>query len=278
MRSFKRFLRLIFWPVRAAWRLIRRSTALLVTLLLLAVLATGMLATTIPVVYGTFSTLSETIMVAPSLRESDIAARTEIERRQRAERDARDRRIADLDGALDEARARNTELESRLDERDSRIATLDVDPAARRVTYRGEPRAVGDIVSETAHLIRSRAAAVATRNIDAMPGEAVPVFGIAVITAATTRDIAEACEMMGDLHEMTLALDPAATVPPEETEVCGLQVPTPQEVWARVQRNPEDVWAAMDDMHGGLPPLHTGLVEHVVNVFSGAPDSILDAN
>ena len=52
-----------------------------------------------------------------------------------------------------------------------------------------------------------------------------------MIVTATAMELHDACVIMQDLHELDIAFDPTMAFPTEAQEVCGLKVPTRQELW-----------------------------------------------
>lgn len=112
----------------------------------------------------------------------------------------------------------------------------------RVVKYRGNDRLIRDAVGDTAQRISRRTAVSASRALASMFGEAVPVVGTAVIVGSTALDLNDACQIMKDLHALEVAFNPEKALGPEATEVCGMRVPTEDEVWQAVQQAPGQVW------------------------------------
>ncbi len=74
-----------------------------------------------------------------------------------------------------------------------------------------------------------------------------------MIIGVTAWDLKEACATMGDLHELELAFNPDAATDPDESEVCGLKVPTKEEVWRAVKSSPGQAWSAAKALVPDLP-------------------------
>lgn len=147
--------------------------------------------------------------------------------------------VKELDGKLktktveaDDLRKSNVRLKGELDD-------------AKFVPYRGAKRPIKEAVSDTSQRIAKRTAKAASRNIATMPGESIPVYGIAVVVAATTWEIYDACAMMAEMHELDVAFNPENAI--SDREVCGMRVPTAAELWQQVKAAPGQVW---DDMKG----------------------------
>jgi hypothetical protein len=74
----------------------------------------------------------------------------------------------------------------------------------------------------------------ATRNITGMAGEAIPYIGVTVMVAVTALDIEDACNNMRDLNEMN---NTAGLATEDATKVCGMIVPTKDQILAQVRQN-----------------------------------------
>lgn len=92
--------------------------------------------------------------------------------------------------------------------------------------------------------IASRSVKGAVRNITAMAAEAVPVLGTTVIVAVTAWDVHDACENLKDLNEVSTVLE---TETEDDTKVCGLRVPTKDEVMDQVKSNWEGAYKAAEE-------------------------------
>ena len=157
-------------------------------------------------------------------------------------------KLATTEADLATAKAKNTQLSGELDTAKKKTASLDVDlqgtnkknagllqevaelKGAKLVTYRGNPRLIQDAVKDTSSRISRRTATGASRNLAATVGEAWPVAGIAVIATATALELHDACVIMQDLHELDVAFNPEVAFGTEAYEVCGMRVPTKQEL------------------------------------------------
>ena len=158
-----------------------------------------------------------------------------------------------------------TQLETDLNAKNRQIATLSDElaesRALRSVLYRGERMVVSEAVENTSERISKRLVISTGRNVGAVFGEAVPFFGIAVIVAATTWELKEACDTMDDLYELDIAFNPDNAVPADHSEVCGLQVPTKEEIWKFVKDSPGAAWEMAKDLMPELPEFEVPEVE-----------------
>lgn len=128
-------------------------------------------------------------------------------------------------------------------------------PQFRVVKANGERKFLTEAVRSTSERIAKRTASGATRNLASVFGEAVPTIGIGVIAGATAWELKDACDTMRDLHDLDVALDPANANPVDATEVCGLKVPTKEEIWDMVKASPGAAWELAKDAMPELPEM-----------------------
>ena len=126
-------------------------------------------------------------------------------------------------------------------------------PEFRSVTYRGRKVALTHALSDTSKRISRRTVASASRNAGSVVAEAIPVAGVAVVLGVTAWDLKDSCDTMKDLNELERASNPSAELDAEALHVCGLQVPTKEEVWEAVKASPGAAWDAAADNLPELP-------------------------
>lgn len=107
---------------------------------------------------------------------------------------------------------------------------------------RNDAAAQRRIVNAKMQRIRTRTRQTALSNLAAMGGEALPVVGIGVIVAATAYELNMSCENMRDLYELQIELDPSQANPVDRDTICGLQVPTRDELWQSIKASPGAAW------------------------------------
>lgn len=128
-------------------------------------------------------------------------------------------------------------------------------PEFRTVTFRGQKKRLADAVGDTSKRIAKRSAVSASRNAGSVVAEAIPVAGLAVILGVTAFDLKDSCETLRDLHELDRALDPSTELAEQAKYVCGLKVPTKEEVWAKVKASPGEAWAKAKEALPDLPEM-----------------------
>lgn len=128
-------------------------------------------------------------------------------------------------------------------------------PAFKTVMHRGERKVLSQVVRETTRRVATRTARGATRSAASVFGEAVPAAGIAVIVGAAAWELKDACDTLKDLHELDLAMSPEDANPSDVDKVCGLKVPSKEEVWTTVKSSPSDAWNGAKEMMPDLPDM-----------------------
>lgn len=114
--------------------------------------------------------------------------------------------------------------------------------AARKVKIEGAEMAVKDAIKMVATRIKTRTAKVASADIGATLGQSLPWIGVAVVVSATGYDLKVSCDNMRDMHALDLAFNPETADDPNVDYVCGLKVPTKEEVWAGIKASPGASW------------------------------------
>lgn len=260
------FWRLVKLPFRLLMAL---SKQMLVALLVLAVV----LAVAAAASQAVFNTLSGMVeWVAPGL-----SVRAEQERMLAAERNRADsegkradtavaaaadlkERNATLTQNNDALNATNTALKQQADTlNQANVAltaenkTLQAKAAKAEVTYQGRTIAVAEAVAEAARTIADRVAEQAKRRAATAPGEAVPFYGVPVVSAAANLDIEDDCAALRDLHGLDVAFNPDTAL--SDGGVCELMVPDAGALWASVKGDTAGMWEKLIDRFDGLPPL-----------------------
>lgn len=101
-----------------------------------------------------------------------------------------------------------------------------------------------DAVQKASKRMASRTIAGATRNIASLPGEAIPVLGTALIIGVTTWDIYDFCENLKDLNELNAVFEHQLE---DQDKVCGMKVPTKEQVMDEVRENWEEAYRTAAD-------------------------------
>ncbi|MEZ0468925.1 hypothetical protein [Phaeobacter sp. SYSU ZJ3003] len=163
----------------------------------------------------------------------------------------KDRRMASLSDDL-------ARKDAKLNELTDEVASL---RGAKTVPYRGQKRALSEAVEDTATRVSRRTVTGAARNAGSVVAEAIPFAGIVAIIGVTAWDLKDSCDTMKDLHELEKAFNPEAAAGQEQDEVCGLAVPTKDEIWASVKSSPGEAWKAATSYVPDLPKLTTPQID-----------------
>jgi hypothetical protein len=138
--------------------------------------------------------------------------------------------------------------------RDRQMASLSKDLVRTRLSAAtdldAERATARRLVRETSQRISRRIYLDAIRNVGSSIAEAVPWIGISVIAGVTALELKDACDSMRDLYELEAAFDPDAASDADATIVCGIEVPTADELWAAVKEKTSSSW----DYVGGYIP------------------------
>jgi len=129
--------------------------------------------------------------------------------------------------------------------------------AARRVVYEGLDMPVQEAVTRATRKIKVRTVNLATADLSATAAQALPWIGVAVVVAATGFDLKMSCDTMKDMRDIEVAVNPGAADDPDVDRVCGLKVPTEDEIWAAIKASPGAVWQNAKEALNWLPAMPT---------------------
>lgn len=107
--------------------------------------------------------------------------------------------------------------------------------------------------------VQRRVALGATRNVGSIAAESIPMAGIAVVLGVTALELKDACDTARDLEELAVALGAEEPDAEEGTAVCGLEMPSREEITARVAESSGAAWASaaewMEEAGASLPSI-----------------------
>ena len=218
--------RTLFTYFRSGFRFVRRSLFLVALLVSIAINGALLLSNAF---LGAASVAVSALTGKSSLvtQQADDIARLQAENaaERKAHREARSE-LAETSGVLvSERRAR---------EKATRELT----------TLSNASKSAKQAANEAAERVTRRTQRAAVRETTVMPAEAIPWLGTAVIVSATALELADMCATIQDMTSLQRALDPSIIAPPEEAEVCGMQVPTRKELWNAAKNAPAQAWEA----------------------------------
>jgi len=123
----------------------------------------------------------------------------------------------------------------------------------KKVMLEGAEVTVSEAVAKVSNRVKARTAKVASADIGATFGQSIPWIGVAVVVAATGYDLKTSCDTMKDMHALEMAFDPGLANDPSVDEVCGMKVPTKEEIWTAVKASPGMAWDGAVQALGNLP-------------------------
>jgi hypothetical protein len=257
IRFILRALRFVVAAVRRMFRYLFKGSTVLI---FLSLLAFNVASLTISSLNAMLSSLIETVSGLDTVRartKSEIETSRAKAAKAEADLDRGKSKSAALEKDLKKTKA-DLDLErGKSKQLASKAGTLEVENRRLRVDgpdveFQGKRRPLRSVVEETAGRIEKRTAKVAATNVGSMAGEGIPFWGIAVIVAATGYEVASACLTMKDMHELSIALSPGSTDDSEVQRVCGLRVPTKEELWASIKASPGAAWDNASDFFSSL--------------------------
>ena len=174
-------------------------------------------------------------------RESDELAAA---RKKTADLESHNRKLS---ADVDDLKAKNVSLSRDVDDLKRK--------AAPDVNWKGKKMPLKDAVAEMSTTVKKRTAKVAAANLSSTFGESVPVYGIAVIVGVTAYELKSSCDTMKDMKELTSQIDPSYGADDETTHVCGLKVPTRDEILTKLKNSPEAAWQMAQSAYEGAVDL-----------------------
>lgn len=222
---------------RSGFRFVRRSLFLVALLVSIALNGALLLSNAF---LGAASVAVSALTGKSSLvtQQADDIARLQAEyaAEKKAHREVRSE-LAETSGKLAAERKAKQKATRELSEASAEIAALSIaNKAAKKEA------------AETAARVSARMKKAAVRETAAMPAEALPWLGTTVIVAATTLELADMCATIEDMSNLQNALDPSLDVLPEQAQVCGMKVPSKEEILEAAKSAPGKVWQASVDL------------------------------
>ncbi len=207
-------------------------------------------------------------------------------RRLKRNLDAERNEMARIKRDLDAERTQKSQLKQELSDQKAR-ANKRID-ALEAENKKAKRRASDDlkiyahrrsVVETKTRLISSRVSSGATRNVASAFGESIPLYGIAINAGVTAWEIRDACETMKDMRAISDAFELDSVQ--EVDQVCGLDVPTSEEIQEKLVSAPGVILAEIESLDlAELPEIDIGLVEKLVGVCKfiwGCSDLLLES-
>ncbi|MCW1920134.1 hypothetical protein NX862_15345 [Rhodobacter sp. KR11] len=110
-----------------------------------------------------------------------------------------------------------------------------------------------EVVLRFGTVARRQMARWAGDKLSSLVGKAIPYAGTAVAVADVGLDLAMTCDLMKELDSLQLALVPTEATGAETSKVCGMKVPSVDEIWQMVKSSPARAWEASQAVLTSLP-------------------------
>jgi len=115
------------------------------------------------------------------------------------------------------------------------------------VKFKGKNVNPKKAIRETSQAISARTAKFAVRELSVLPMEHLPLAGLIIAVAFMAWDLDDACSTTTDLAELEKALFPDETVDDDMQAVCGLEVPSLEELRDKISDR-EALMAIYDEL------------------------------
>jgi hypothetical protein len=246
-------------PFRWLMRLSKAALAALVVCLFVLSVSLPVVTALSGTAFAIAATLAEAITSRPSVlkrqatkAEVKLAEKEAVIAAERAAAKTARKTAAEAAAKLDKAVLRAAQAQMRAVSLTGQLGKAEKELAgelAKSVIYKGKKRAASEAVTDAASRVAKRIAKALEANLSSMAGEAIPYVGATVIVASVGYDAYQSCEMVKELHDLDVAFNPDHAII-DSSEVCGMRVPTADELWASVKSAPG---AALKAARNALP-------------------------
>lgn len=251
-------LRIFAFPFRLLMALTKATLAAVCIALLVVSLALPVLTTSSLALFSVAAAVAEAVTSVPSLlkRQERASAKLLAEREalassERAAKKVVQTEASDLGIKLEKSMAQVAAAERKAADIATKLASKEAalaEMAGAKVLYRGEQRTMKEVVADAAQRVGARTTKIIQADVSGMVGQAIPYVGAVAVVAVTAYDLEQSCELMKELHELDVAFNPEHAI--DEREVCGMQVPTVDEILEGAKAAPG---AALAKIFGMVP-------------------------
>ena len=148
--------------------------------------------------------------------------------------------VADLVVTMKNHSAHRKHLESENSKLNARLGTVSREKTEiENRTRHAATRAVRNVSARSARGV--------ARNVAGAAGESLPVIGTAIVAGMVYMDVKDACDTLKDLNEMSRAV---GAEPEDESKVCGVRVPTQEELAAFAMSNWKNAYQSAAEVIG----------------------------
>ena len=151
----------------------------------------------------------------------------------------------------DDLRRENRQLVDRNRKLQNRMAKLQ--QANGRL--KGRAARLRTVTSSVVKRTATRSALAATRAVVTAPAKAIPYLGTAVVVGTAALEINDYCNTIRDMNEIQREITPSKTLFEDELQVCGMEVPTRDDVLNQIRTEPIRMWRRSRDFLPDLDPI-----------------------
>ncbi len=101
----------------------------------------------------------------------------------------------------------------------------------------------------------ARSAVAATRAVATAPAKAFPYLGTAVVVGVTALEVRSFCKTIQDINLIQQEIAPSEALAENELEVCGMEVPTRDDVLNQIKTEPVRMWNRSREFLNDLDPI-----------------------
>lgn len=101
----------------------------------------------------------------------------------------------------------------------------------------------------------ARSAVAATRAVATAPAKAFPCLGTAVVVGVTALEVRSFCKTIQDINLIQQEIAPSEALAENELEVCGMEVPTRDDVLNQIKTEPVRMWNRSREFLNDLDPI-----------------------
>ena len=123
------------------------------------------------------------------------------------------------------------------------------------VLWKGKKMTLQAAADDMARTVKNRTKKLAVANAGSIFGKSIPYVGVTLILASATYDLKAACDTMKDMDEFQRQTNPTSVAGADTAKVCGMEIPTKDEVIQMVKNSPDVAWGMAVSAYDGLVEL-----------------------
>ncbi len=253
---------------RPVWRGLRVSRGVVMVLLLAASLAANAALFVGGVLFNVIDEAVESVtgLATATGKQRKLTDRLKRKNHQLAARNrSLQNRVTEVRRERSRLTARNRSLQNRVIEirqESSRLAARNRSLQNRVTELRREGGRLKDRMARLRQVTNAavkrtvaRSANAAVRVVATAPGKAVPYLGTAVVLGAAGLEIRDLCNTVRDMKAIQREIDPTESHSEDERKICGMDVPTKEQILSQIETVPLDAWQRSREFLTDLDPI-----------------------